>query len=147
MRSIVLDFYIVVLFPLLGIAFVSLWNSIRLYRTTAWCKEPENVAKLAKRLIWISSGGAASLIGLIFISNGIKIVLIWGIWYVLSLAAFVSIYFPLKSSWGYAQKRDWLSLSVSIVAVLLAIASAVYFIHQGLDTRHIACPSCSESQE
>jgi fatty acid desaturase len=147
MRSIVFDFYIVVLFPLLGISIVSLWNSIRLYRTTVWCKEPEKVAKLAKRLIWISASAAAFLVALVFINDGIKIVVICGLWYVLSVAAFVSIYFPLKSSWEHAQKRDWLSLAISIVAILLATASTVYFIHQGINTRHIVCPNCSESQE
>lgn len=169
MRKIIIDFYLTVLLPLFGIGVVSLWNSIRLYRSANRFisrapkyleehpeqntpqfaeerKDEENRKRLAKRLIQISAGGVLALLALVLVGDGIKLEVIGLIWFLLRLISFVSFLVSFGMSWHYARKRQWIPFTLTVLAILLAAASTEHFIHQTINTERINCPDCSDDE-
>ena len=170
MRKIIIDFYLIVLLPLLGVGLISLWNSFRLYRSA--CRfvsrapqylrnhpeqqtygfvqelEQEKSKKdLAKRLIRFSASGVFALLVLVFVGDGIKLTVIRAIWYALEISAFASIVISATASWHYARERRWKRFSLAVLAILLSAAATEHFAHQEMNTGRNTCPNCENAAD
>jgi len=50
----------------------------------------------------------------------------------------------LAFAWHYARKLDWLRVGICLAVVVVALGSAEHFIHQEMNARRITCPHCTD---
>jgi uncharacterized membrane protein YcfT len=144
MRKIIFDFYFTVLAPLFAVAVVSLWNSIRLHREAGWRQDG---GANAKTFMAVSAGAILAFIAFVFTPAGFKLSIIWCFWYILALASMLWLFYACRMLWESAEKRSRLYFALWLVGMLFAIAAARHFLDLAVDTKHIACPHCDDSDD
>ena len=172
MRNLVIDFDLTVLWPLILLALIVLWNSVRTYlKSRSDCKasierlkgtfetlkEGEEFLEWGRsrcqekhkseEFIWISSGMVAILCALMLMPDKWKVVAAHWLFNALWFVSVVSFVIAISMAWRYARKLDWLRVGVCLFVMLMAAASAEHFLHQEINARHIACPHCSQDDD
>lgn len=164
MRSLVIDFYLTVLFPLVIFALLVLWNSVRVYRWPSRrlyehrpIEQGEELVALkqlrseekwqAKGLIWIS--GIALLLSCAVIPMGDhwKLNIAYFAWRALQFVGAISFIIAALMAWDYVEKQERLKLLACLLAMLMAAASTLHFFHQAINAEHVICPDCSDDDE
>ncbi|MDR3797023.1 MAG: hypothetical protein P4K93_02650 [Terracidiphilus sp.] len=172
MRSLVIDFDLAVLLPLILLASGVLWNSVRrCLDSRSDCKaaliriekpfdtreEGEEFLEWgskrcaewhdAKRFIWFPSIALVLLCALMLTPGVFKVEIAEGLWYLLCLVSVVSFVICIPMAWHYAKELDWLKFGICLLAMLMLAASAEHFMHQKINARHVNCPHCGDDDD
>jgi hypothetical protein len=171
-RSIVTDFELTVLWPLLVAAAALLWLAIRMRLasgrrlrevqqdfqaqmkvnevradTVALRNEAGSAYFHSGTLLYGVITALVLLILLLFIGDKWKVLFAYFIWGALWVASVVGFIVSLPMAWHYAKKWDWLKLGLCLLGMLLAAASAEHFFHQRINAKHIYCPHCTDDDD
>ena len=134
MRKIVFDFDLTILWPLIIFAIMTLWHSVRAYRSLP----PNRKEKWnARRVIWLSSVVLVAVCGLMLAPDEWKTVAAYLIWDLLSFIAPLSFVITLVAAWDYAKRMEWFRLGVCVILMLMIAASIEHFYHQKINADHV----------
>jgi hypothetical protein len=110
-------------------------------------EEEKSRKNLVKRMIRFSASGVLALLALVFVRDGIKLIVIQGVWHVLQIAAFAAGGVSAIISGHYARERRWKRFALAVLAILLAAAAFEHFLHQVINTGRITCPNCEDEDD
>jgi|SRR5271155_1110769 len=173
MRSVTTDFDLTVLWPLIAVALVLLWQSARTYLSAI--KSSRHVEKYY--LNQIRSSGAVDansletineyrhkrsisgyrltgsivavslLSGVMLVGDVWKLRIAYLAWSGLVFISLIAFLVTFGMAWYFAKEFDWLKLGVCLLGMLLSAASAEHFFHQQINSRHAACPHCDDNDD
>jgi hypothetical protein len=165
MRSLVLDFDLTILGPLLLWLVIALWNAISVYRLASdklcdrraaareaekpfdWDYERGEEKRKAGSFIWISAVSLVAVCGVWLMKDTWKLSVAYQVWELLRFTSVFAFLFSAGCAWHYAQRQERLKLVVCLLAMLFIAASAEHFFHQTDNSGRIACPGCDDQSD
>jgi dolichol kinase len=163
-RSLVIDFYVTLLWPLILLAVIALWYAIQGYRWPTkelserkpfdegeelvnWRYERRDEKDKAKNLIWFFSVMFVLLCAVMFTPDRWKIEVAYQFWTVLWFASGMALIILVPTAWHYARALRWWKLIACLLAILMAAASTEHFYHQKINSGKITCPQCDDDDD
>lgn len=154
MRKLVLDFDLIVLWPSIAFALIVLATSLHTYLSPSagyWeaIRNGEDIDEWrrnqksqVKDMVWISAVALLIVVGIMLMSDRLKLGVAYLAWQVLTFASSIALIMAAGMAWHYAEKQERLKLLACLLAMLMAAASTEHFFHQEINTGHIVCPHC-----
>jgi len=169
MRSLVRDFDLTILWPLIAISAIAIVQFARAYITkrSAFRHIERNferevragavgvdtldlrdeVRRSKSRIGYIllaSSVVLCALVCVLLMGDIWKLHVAYRMWNLLWIVSSISVVVALVMAWLCAKESNWSGLGICLLAILMAVASAEHFFHQTVNSGRITCPRCSD---